>query len=354
MDETTFRILYTLSRTLGRQISINNLTNKIAEQYGSAYYANIYNKISALNKEGIIHTERTGKSSIASLDFTNYLLIDLLTEMELRKKQEFIRSRPELQMLLMEIETYCSELPLKSISLINPERNSKLNRAEMLILLESTEEESEIQNSIFAMNKILSSLQGIHNIKIDYLILTKEEIADLLRSDETNPLKEMLFNQIAFLSPQAFWIKIRSLLKEGIQIRFSEEETNPAKLSESDSIFNLARFGYKEIGSEIRQGEKICIEYIITSILMKNDARHRDAIPVILAKNRASYSLLIFLAQKYGLLGRLLGILKALDKLRPLPEVHRAIRTLEAMDVKEIRASRKSIETKMRLYNAIR
>jgi hypothetical protein len=355
MDETTFRILDTLSRELGRHISINELTSKIAEQYGSAYYTNIYKKISALNKEGITHAARTGKSSIASLNFKNYLLIDLLTQMELKKKQEFIRSKPELQMLLLEIDTYCSDLPfIKSISLINPERNMKLNRAELLILLKSSEQESEIQNTIFAMNKILLSLQSIHNIKIDYLILTKEEFFDLLASDETNSLKEMLFNQIAFLFPQAFWIEIKTMLEKGIQIRFSEEETNPAKISESDLIYNFARFGYKEIGPEIREGEKICIEYIITSILMKNDARRRDAIPIILAKNRANYSLLIFLAQKYRLLGKLLGLLKALHKNKPIREVHQAIRTLEAMNVKEIKADEKSIESKMRLYNAIK
>jgi hypothetical protein len=354
MDETTFRILDTLSRELGRDISINELTSKIAAKYGSAYYANIYKKLSALNKEGIILTARTGKSSIASLNFKNYLLIDLLTEMELKKKQEFIGGKQELQMLLLEIDTYCSDLPFtKSISLINPERNAKLNRVELLIVLKSSQQESESQNTMFAMKKILSSLQSIRSIKIDYLISTKTEFLNLLRSNEINPLKEMLFDQIAFLFPQAFWIEIKSILEEGIQIRFSEEETNPAKISESDLIYNLARFGYKEIGPEIREGERICIECIIASILMKGDARRRDAIPIILVKNRANYSLLIFLAQKYGLLGKLLGLLRTLHKIKPIPEVQQAIGTLEAMNVKEVKADEKSIKSKMRLYNAI-
>ena len=87
MDETTFRILDTLSRELGRQISINELTRKIAKQHGSAYYANIYKKLLALNKEGTILIGRIGKSSIISLNFKNYLLIDLLIEMELKKKK---------------------------------------------------------------------------------------------------------------------------------------------------------------------------------------------------------------------------------------------------------------------------
>ena len=353
MDETTFRILDTLSRGLGRPISINEMTKEIKERYGTAFYANIYERTRTLTKQGIIGIARTGKSSNAFLNFKSYLTIDLLTEMELRKKQEFLGNKTGLQMLFLELETYCSDLPLiKSMSLINAERNERLNRAELLILLRSSGG-SEIENGILALGKILSSLQRIHNIKIDYLILTREGFLDLLRSDEINPLKEMISNQITFLLPQAFWIEIRSILERGIQLTFSNAETNPAKIHEHELEYNLARFGYKEIGHETREGQKIGIEYVATSILMKDDARRKDAIPIILAKSKTNYATLIFLAQKYGLLDRLLGLLKALHKIKPATELHRAIRILEAMDVKEIRVNEKTIVAKMRLYNAI-
>jgi len=354
VDETTFRILDIISRDLGRPISINELTRKIAKQYGSAYYANIYNKLLALNKEGIIHIERMGKSSIISLNFKSYLLIDLLNEMELKKKQEFIGHRPEQQMLLLEIDTYFSDLPfMKSISLISPDRNAKLNRAELLILLKGTEQELKFQKTRLTTNKILSSIQNIHNIKIDHLILIKEEFLSLLKSDEINPLKEMLFDQITFLSPQAFWSEIKTVLEKGIQIRLSEKETNPAIISEIDLVYNLARFGYKEIGSEVKEGEKICIEYTITAILMKDAIRRLDAIPIILAKNKVNYNLLIFLAQKYSLLNKLSGILEALHKIKPIPEVFQAMKILETMNVRGIKTDEKRIEREMKTYNAI-
>ena len=54
MDETTYRILDVLSRSLGRLMSIHELTRKIEETYGGAYYANIYEKIHELTQDNII------------------------------------------------------------------------------------------------------------------------------------------------------------------------------------------------------------------------------------------------------------------------------------------------------------
>jgi hypothetical protein len=48
------------------------------------------------------------------------------------------------------------------------------------------------------------------------------------------------------------------------------------------------------------------------------------------------------------------GLLKALNKIKPTKETQSAIETLETLSTKEIRADEKSIEQKMKLYNAIR
>jgi hypothetical protein len=91
MDKTTFRILDTLSRDLGTPTSINELTKKIKETHGTAYYKNIYDKIQDLKKQDIISLSEIGKSSIITLNFNNYRLTDILAEMELKKKQEFLK-----------------------------------------------------------------------------------------------------------------------------------------------------------------------------------------------------------------------------------------------------------------------
>lgn len=106
MDEATYKILDILARNLGRPLSIHELTGKIEDIHGGAYYANIHEKIHTLAQEGIIMLSRAGKSSLTSLNFDNYLIIDLLAEMELRRKQDFLRAKQEMQMLMMEIETH--------------------------------------------------------------------------------------------------------------------------------------------------------------------------------------------------------------------------------------------------------
>ena len=88
MDTTTFRILETTSTYLGKSFSINQLTKKIKETYGTAYYANIYKKLHDLETQGIMNLNKLGTSSIVELNFRNYLLIDFLAEMEIKKKNK--------------------------------------------------------------------------------------------------------------------------------------------------------------------------------------------------------------------------------------------------------------------------
>ncbi len=354
MDETTFRILDTLWKETGTPLSINELTSKIRESHGTAYYTNIYQKMHALTREGTIAITKAGRSSIANLNFTNYLLIDRLTELELRRKHDLLAKSKELQMLFQDAgERYADIRSIESISAINAERNLKLNRAEFLFLLHNSKH-SNLDHEMIDIHSIARDLEGLHNIKLDPIILTTEALLDFLTSDEINPVREMLSSKIIFYSPQNFWTHIAAAFARGYRIKLLERETNSAKIPEKDIVFNLARFGYKQIGLEIREGEKICIEYIIASILMKEDARRIDAIPILLAKNNANYSLLISLSQKYRLSARLLGLLKALNKINSTRETKSAIEILEALSTKEIKADDRSIERKMRLYRAIR
>lgn len=355
MDETTFRILDILSKEIGNPLSINELTKKIEERYGTAYYVNIYDKIRSLAGGNIITLSRTGKSSIANLNFESYLLVDLLTEMELKRKLNFLEKRQEFQMLFKDLETRCRDLNfLRSICIINPEKNAKLNRAELLIIIRSPAGDAvPPETETTAIRKIMQLLQSIHNLKIDHLVLTDVMLLNLLATPEINPIREMLANKIAFFSPQTFWMTIKIGQERDIPVRILEKETNPAKMPEQDLVYNLARFGYKEMGTEILQRREISIEYIVTSILLQGDARRKDAIPIILAKkgSETNYDLLVFLCQKYGVLGELFGLLKALDQIKPMAEIKEAIRNLKSLKIEAIRVDAKNLQEKMRLYN---
>jgi hypothetical protein len=354
MDATTFRILDALSRRLGEPLSINELTRRIKKIYGTAHYVNIYDRLHILERQGIVSLNRLGRSSIVALNFKNYPTVDLLAEMELRRKQEFLRERVDLQMLFMELDTYGRDWYfVKSICSINPERNIRLNRVELLVLLKNSKDGMLTKDEVISIHVALQKLQSTHNLRIDYLTLETQEFIDFLKFGEKNPITEIVSNKIALISPQAFWIEIKEAIDRGFQIKTEETEMKPAMIAQQDLAYNLERFGYKEFGQEIVQGQRVCIEYIVISILMREDARHIQAIPVILAKNRVNYGLLLFLSQKYGLSGGLLGLLKILQKIKPMKEIEETLKIMSVLKIKEIRANEESIMQTMRLYNVV-
>jgi hypothetical protein len=356
MIEQEFRILDVLSKEIGSHMSIRQLVGKIQAAYKTGDYKNIYELIKEMEKKKTIVLEHAGKSSIIKLNFENYLIIDLLAEMEIRKKQDFLGEKEEMQMLMMETDILMHNMPfIKSVSLIDPERNARLNKAEVMFHLKSsTRSLLETKNEI---NNIMTALQRMHNIKVDHLVLGEEVFLECLRSNEGNPIREMLSNKIVVLYPQSFWISIRGEILRGTNVIAEEDKIIPAKITEDDLVFNLARFGYTEFGPKIKQGKSICIEYIVSAIMLRNDARRINAIPVILAKNpkKTSYDLLLFLARRYGFEGKMLGILKALRNLvvHGMANIDESITLLEAAKTKEVKANHKAIRENLRTYNVI-
>jgi hypothetical protein len=349
MDTPTLRILDTISSHLGDSLSINQLTEITKEAFGTAHYANIYRKLQELKKEGLLNLNPVGRSSIINLNFQNYLLIDLLAEMEIEKKMESLKGRNDLFLFLTEMEESLNDAcSIKSTSSINPAKNIKLNRIEFLFLLRKT---AHYLDETVRVYREMRKLQNKYNLRIDSLILDEDDFSDLARSNEINPLREALVKKTVFFCPQAFWSEIKRIV-EKTEIRTIRTETEPSSISDLDLIYNLGRFGYREFGVNIEQGRSYCIEYLTTALLVLGDARRLGAIPVILAKNAFRSNLLAFLSQKFGTAGKLLGLLRTLHHIKPSREIGETMTILETLNVKEIPADERSILQKMRLYNA--
>jgi len=350
MDKAAIRILDTISSSLGDSLSINQLTQRIKEAYGSAYYANIYQKLQELKSESLLNLEPIGRSSSVKLNFNNYLLIDTLAEMEIEKKLDFLSQRKNLFPLFSELDAALTDrCSIKSVTAINPLKNVKLNRFELLFLLRKT---PGYLGETVELSQEMLKLERKHNLKISSLILDEHDFVDFLTSDEVNPVREALSQQVTFANPQGFWSQIKELAQK-TQIRTISSETKPLSIPDSDLNFNLNKFGYSEFGTSFVEGKKFCIEYITTSLLLREEARGIDATAVILAKNRFNSNLLAFLSQKYQTAPRLLGILKILGQTHPKPEVSQTIKILEAINSTELPADEVSIKQKLELYNAL-
>jgi len=270
--------------------------------------------------------------------------------MEIEKKKNFLTKRSDQLLFLTEIDKFVNDTcTIRSISSINPTKNIKLNKTELLFLLRKT---PEYHNETLQLYKEMLKMQKKYNLRINSLIIDRDDFYDLITSDEINPLKEALSEKTTFFCPQAFWSEIKQVA-EKTEIRSIKTETKPANFSGLDLTYNLCRFGYKEFGLQVSQGKKFCIEYITTAILLQEDARLIEAIPVILAKNSFKSNILAFLSQKFETSGKLVGLLKILHTIKPTRETTETIDFLETFEPEEIPADEESILQKMRLYNAM-
>ena len=350
LDTATIRILDAISSNIGDSLSINELTNRMKSKYGFAYYANVYEKLQNLKEKGLLNLEPIGRSSSIRLNFENYLLIDTLSDMEIEKKLGFLSNKANLFSLLFELDRSISEkCCIRFVSAINPLRNIKLNRMELLSLLNKTD---DYLDQAIEFQKITLSLQRKFNLKINNLILDTNALFDLLSSDAINPIREALHQQITLYNPQAFWHQIKEIAQK-TQIRTLQTETKPLNIPDSDLSYNLNRFGYSEFGTNFAQGKKFCIEYIAISLLLREDARGLDAAAVILAKSSFNSNLLVFLSQKYEVSPRLFGILRALEQITHKPEVDNTVKILKAINTQGLSADEESIKQKLELYNAL-
>jgi hypothetical protein len=350
MDTPTLRILETISSNIGDPLSINQLTKQIKETYGSAYYANVYQKLQELKNQGTLTLEQRGRSSNIELNFQNYLLIDTLAEMEIEKKRIFLTNRNELFSLFTEMDKALNcNSEIQSVSAINATKNIKLNKIELFILLR---EPQNYHKAVIEILKEMLKLQNKHNLKINSLIINSQDFLELTTSKEINPIREALSEEIVFYGPQAFWSEIKEIIQK-TEIKTINQQTKPSNLSSLDLTHNLNRFGYKEFGRHISQGKNFCVEYIVTALLLQDDSRLMEAIPIILAKNSFKPNVLAFLSQKYEVSGKLLGLLRILDNIKLAQEITKTTELLETLNTKEIPADTESILQKLRLYNAL-
>lgn len=356
MNKTAYRILDILSQRIGISMSVNEITREMGKIYGCAHYADNYKMIKKLDSEQIVTLGKSGRSLLVLLNFDNPLIQDILAEMELKRKRDFLKGKQEMQMLLQDTCVHMRNILLFSNMLLTyPEKNTRLNKAEIIINLKECDDKKTIETTKIQICTTTERLQRLHNIRIDHLTLESRAFSTMIKSNEHNPIREMLHSKIAILHPQDFWLTIKDTVESGFRISPTGLVTSPPKIPDEDIVFNLARFGYVELGSVAKQGRLFCIEYVIASIMFHGDARRIGAVPVIMVKNPTiNYDLLLFLARKYGFCGILLGILRALRDLvaHKMKTIDEPIMILESMKTKEVKADAKNIRERLSLYNA--
>src|SRR4030065_753186 len=107
------------------------------------------------------------------MDTPTLRILDTLAEMEIQKKKNFLAKRNEQLLFLTEMDKLLNDTcTIRSISSINPTKNIKLNKTELLFLLRKT---PEYHNETLQLYKEMLKLQNKYNLKINSLIIDSDD-----------------------------------------------------------------------------------------------------------------------------------------------------------------------------------
>lgn len=311
LDRPWHRALDALTRTIGAPMSIKGLTELSQRIHGRAHYSSMNGAVHELLERGLLRELPTAQRSL-SLDFRHPELPDLLAETELRRKRRWLEEHPALRPALAAAEDACDDPGIEAALLVEPERNAKLNRLEVLTLgAEPT------WAWLRAQHEAWTGIAGRHALRLDTLHLTWDEFSRHLASPEANPVRPMLDDKVVLKSPGGFWRRLARQVNQGRAVAPPQPAVAPRRLAMPALWSNLNRLGYRAFGPHHAHEAPVSAETLVVALLAHDEPRWRAAAAVILAKNPAHPQVLAFLAAKHGQAEALLGVLEAMPPPRP-------------------------------------
>ena len=302
MNKEEIKIMSYLSDNLGHGGSILEMSKGIDSRYGPAYYPNIYNTAKRLEKIGIIGIEAEGNSKLINLNMENPISTYYISEMENYKNQGLKLSKE----LLSDILSLALEFDIFSICSLETDKCQRINRLELLILARN-------HGSNRNLIKSLRRMESNYGTKIDPIILTIDEFAKIMKSGESDLIKDLILDRNILYNIEGFWEMIK---QRKIDARYKRLDKLPQDITRDELAYNYSRLGY-QLNENIKHGNRIAIETIIFAMSINNEIRIRYGAIILLYKNieRINWAYLYYIYKRYDSLGKLKGILLSLAHL---------------------------------------
>lgn len=302
MNKEEIKIMSYLSDNLGHGGSILEMSKGIDSRYGPAYYPNIYNTAKRLEKIGIIGIEAEGNSKLINLNMENPISTYYISEMENYKNQGLKLSKE----LLGDILSLALEFDIFSICSLETDKFQRINRLELLILARN-------HGSNRNLIKSLRRMESNYGTKIDPIILTIDEFAKIMKSGESDLIKDLILDRNILYNIEGFWEMIK---QRKIDARYKRLDKLPQDITRDELAYNYSRLGY-QLNENIKHGNRIAIETIIFAMSINNEIRIRYGAIILLYKNieRINWAYLYYIYKRYDSLGKLKGILLSLAHL---------------------------------------
>ena len=299
MNNIERKVLSYISDGLGSGGSILSIAHGMSKKYGNAYYPNIYNAVIGLEKKGVVSIIKDGKNRSVRLALDNPLSVYYIGEAESWKAADTgIDSEIAKELLSLALE-----FDIITICILRYKEYIKIGRMEILIVAGSHDQDGKLAAAI-------SSVESMHNSKIDQIVLTPLELSSMLEGNELNRIKELIGDKSIFYNSEGFWEIVRKYKLDGNRIN---QERFPEKLTRAQLAYNYNRFGYA-LYEDIESGTKIALEDVIFLMSASEEARIRYGAIVLLYKNRSrlNISYLYYLFKRHDELGTLKGMLESL------------------------------------------
>ena len=299
MNNEDRKVLCYLSDRLGSGGSILSMVHGMSKKYGRTYYSNAYNAIIRLERRGVVSIIKEGNNRLVRLALDNPLSIYYISDVESQKASDMDIGSDIVNALL----ELALEFDIITICILGYKEYIKIGRMEILIVARSHDQDE-------GLAKAISSVESMHNFRIDQIVLTPQELHSMLEGSELNRIKDMIGDKIIFYNSEGFWEIVRKYKIDGNYInlgRFPEELTRP------QLAYNYNRFGYA-LYEDTEPGTKIALEDIIFLMSASEEARIRYGAIVLLYKNsnRLNISYLYYLFKRHDELGTLKGMLESL------------------------------------------
>jgi DNA-binding transcriptional ArsR family regulator len=349
-----FRVLDTLARTIGESHSLRSFADQVKNAHGTGHYPNVRNQLRRLQSEGIVTFEKAGRSKVPRLRFEQTGFPDTMAALELWRKRSLLDDEPTAREAMAKVEAKLThDGRVRSMSLVDPERNVELRRLELLVLVQHSRQQAaggqQLERDLDLATR-LADLENDTALRVDAWAAPADRFGERLTSPNANPAPRILRDQTCIWNPQALWRSVAASLPHGTGLAPS----TPRRLSsvEEDQIAaNLARWGYEERGREVAErSTSLCPEAVVVAALVADIPRWIGAAGLVLAKADFDPGLLTYLAKAEDQADRLAGIVEILHERDPDPEFEHTLQLLEALEVQPQRIEQAMVTDALDLY----
>jgi hypothetical protein len=349
-----FRVLDTLARTIGESHSLRSFADEVESAHGTGHYPNVHEQLQRLEDAGTVSFEKAGRSKVPRLRFERADLPDTMAALELWRKRALLAEHPNAREPLARVEeTLAGDERVRSVSLIASERNLRLRRLELLVLLHETPPEATREAEMHREMELAERLSELENdtaLRVDAWPVPADDFADRLTSREASPAPRVLRSQTCVWNPQAFWRGVADGIPHGTGLA----PATPSRLSsleEGEIAWNLSQWGYEERGRALdKEATGLCPEAVAIAALAADIPRWIGAAAVVLAKADIDPTLLVYLAKAEDETGPLGGIVEILHDRDPIPALAHLLQLLEALGIEPERIEQDMVADALDLY----